>query len=157
MEIRFTKTGNREDDFSCTRKDGTITWKRASTFFIRHDLAHFAAETILPLKSAFLGMVAAGTNISSFDLPKEQRGFELTDEAIFAEHLVNLLVIDNTQGKINDIAGLICENNQYHVPEYLLALLTNAKLDAIREKYNELVNGWNTLPAGGTIQLFFEQ
>ena len=29
-------------------------------------------------------MVATGTDISDFDLPKDQRKFELTEEALFA-------------------------------------------------------------------------
>jgi hypothetical protein len=157
MEIRFTRTGKEENDFSCIRKDGSVTWKKVSAFFIIHDMAHFAAETILPLKNSFLEMVAAGTDISRFDLPKEQRHFQLTKEAIFAEHLVNLLVIDITQGRIDDIPGKIRENNEYNSPEDMLSLLTPAKLDAIRLKHRELMAAWAALLAGETIKLIFEE
>src|SRR5258706_9947829 len=103
MKIIFTKTGKDEHIFSCIRKDGSSTWKHVGAFFILHDLGHYAVETILQLKNAFLGMVAAGTDINDFDLPKEQRDFVLTNETIFAEHLVNLVVIDYTQGKMDNL------------------------------------------------------
>ena len=85
MEILFSKTASEDHIFSCKRKDGSVTWKHVSAFFMLHDLCHYAVETTLPLKNGFFGMVAAGTDISDFDLPKEQWKFQLTDEAIFAD------------------------------------------------------------------------
>ena len=109
MEILFTKTGLDEDVLSCKRKDGTVTWTHVSRFFILHDLCHYVVEDSLLLKKAFFGMLANGTDITEFELPKDQRRIELTSEALFAENLVNLLVIDYTQGRMDNLLGIFRE------------------------------------------------
>jgi hypothetical protein len=156
MEIRVTKTGKEEQVFSCMRKNGSVTWKQVSGFFILHDLCHYAVETVLPLPHAFLGMVAAGTDITAFDQPREQRSFELNPEAIMAEQLVNLLVIDFTQGRLSDLVGIF---NDLTVDELSLSLrqrVTAEKIDLIRQRYAALVQEWNSLPVAQTLLLLFE-
>jgi len=71
MEIKLTKNPTGDHILSCKRNDGTETWKHVNNFFIAHDICHYAAETAIPLNNAFFGMVAAGTDIENFDLPKE--------------------------------------------------------------------------------------
>jgi hypothetical protein len=157
MEILFTKTGKEEHVFSCKRKDGTITWKHGSNFFILHDLCHFVVEKELPLRNAFLGMVAAGTDIEEFDLPKEQRKIDLTAEAIFAEHLINLLVIDYMQGRMENLIEIFTSIHDEHLNSDILHLVTEEQLETIRIKYAELMKQWNLLPAGQTLLLLFEE
>src|SRR5205809_153857 len=103
MEISFTKRGEEDHIISCKRKDGTTTWMHSSSFFVQHDLCHYAVETVLGLRNAFYGMLADGTDITDFELPKEERNIALSTEALLAEHLVNILMIDRNQGRIEDI------------------------------------------------------
>jgi hypothetical protein len=94
-----------------------------------HDLGHYAIETVLNLRHAFFGMVTAGTDINDFDLPKEQRNFQLSDEAIFAEHLVNLLVIDYTQGRMDNFVEVFRAIYDDKNESGLLAYITEEKMD----------------------------
>ena len=157
MEILFTKTGGDDHILSCKRKDGSVTWKHVSAFFMLHDLCHFAVETILPLKNGFYGMVAAGTDINDFDLPKEQRGFQLKDEAIFAEHLVNLLAIEYTQGRMENFIEIFTSIYDGHVISNQALQINETKLDEIRIVYKELMEKWYSLPVNETMKLTFDE
>jgi len=156
MEILFTKTGDGEHVFSCRRKDGSVTWHHVSEFFLLHDLCHFAAESGLKFTSGFFGMLAAGTDITEFDLPKEQRSVQLTAEAIFAEHLVNLLVIEYKQGRMDNLIEIFyCIHDEY-IDSGLLQQLSEDKLEEIRIKYAGLMEQWKILPVNQTLSLVFE-
>lgn len=157
MEILFTKTGKEQHVFSCKLKDGSTTWKHVSVFFMLHDLCHYAVETILPLKNAFFGMVASGIDINDFDLPKEQRVFQLTDEALFAEQLVNLVVIDHTQGRMENLIEIFVSIYDLDYRSILMQKLTEEKLEKIRIKYSELLNQWEAIPLSGILKLSFEE
>jgi len=156
MEITFTKTGSGEDVFSCKRRDGTVTWTHVSNFFILHDLCHYAVENGLQLKKAFFGMLANGTDITDFELPKDQRTIELTPQALFAEHLVNLLVIDHTQGRMDNLLEIFRETCDDASSE-LLNIISEEKLEDIRKSYAELMQQWKILPERETLKLIFEE
>lgn len=156
MEILFTKSGN-DQILSCKRKDGSVTWKHIIPFFISHDLCHVAVETTVPLKKAFFGMVAAGVDIGDFDLPKEQRNFQLSEEAILAEHLVNLLTIEFTQGKMENFLEIFSAIYEEHIGTGLYKIITEEKLEDIRNRFSELMQQWNSLPENDTMHLVFEE
>jgi hypothetical protein len=69
MIIRFTKAKNedRPSTITCFRDDGTTTGMPSTPFFVRHDLTHYAVETVLGLRTAFFGLLAQGWEISSFE------------------------------------------------------------------------------------------
>ena len=154
MEILFTKKFNGDHILSCKREDGSVSWKHVSSFFIIHDLCHFAVETLMPLKNAFYGMVAAGTDISEFDLPKAQRNFQLTEEALFAEQLVNMLTIEYAQGKMENFIEIFTSINDVEGSKALP--IDELKLEKIRNLINQLMQKWNLLQEGKTITLLFE-
>lgn len=156
MEILFTKTGKEEHVFSCKRKDGSTTWKHTGEFFMLHDLCHYAVETILPLRNAFFGMLASGTDINDFDLPKEQRIFQLTDEALFAEQLVNMVIIDYTQGRMENLIEIFTSIYDTDNGSFLMQNLTEEKLEKIRTIYSELLTQWEAIPLSGVLKLSFE-
>jgi len=156
MEILFTKTGSGEDVLSCKRKDGTTTWTHVTKFFILHDLCHYSIETTLSLKKAFFGMLAAGTDITEFELPKEQRPFELTSEALFAEHLGNLVVIDYTQGRMDNLIGIFRETYD-DAGSALLNLINEEKLENIRKNFASLIQQWQSVPERESLKLIFEE
>ena len=131
--------------------------KHVNNFFISHDICHYAAETVIPLKNAFFGMVAAGINIENFDLPKEQRNFQLTEEAILAEHLVNLLTIEVTQGKMENFLEVFSGIYEEHVGTKLYRLVTENKLEEIRNKITDLLQQWNLLEETKTMTLLFKE
>ena len=156
MEISFTKRENNDHIISCKREDGSVTWNHNSPFFITHDICHYALETTLQFKEAFYGLVAAGTDIKEFDLPRDKRTVQLTDEAIFAEQMVNLLTIENSQGimenfmvTINDVC---IKGGIKEMPE-----MTEDQLQEIRNLYRQLMNQWNLLLPEETMTLIFEE
>lgn len=156
MEIVLLKSAG-DQVLSCKRMDGSVTWKHIITFFISHDLCHVAIETIVPLKNAFFGMVAAGVDINDFDLPKEQRNFQLSEEAILAEHLVNLLTIEYSQGKMENFLDVFSGIYEEHLDTKLYKIITEEKLEEIRTRFNELMHQWNALPENNTITLLFKE
>ena len=154
MEILFTKNFNGDHILSCKREDGSVSWKHVSSFFIIHDLCHFAVETLMPLKNAFYGMVAAGTDISEFDLPKAQRNFQLTEEALFAEQLVNMLTIEYAQGKMENFIEIFTSINDMEGSKALP--IDELKMEKIRNLANQLIQKWNLLQEGKTMTLSYK-
>src|SRR5256885_9526625 len=59
ITIRIKKNPDGRRSLSCTRADGTTTWQRQeggqAAFFPRHDLTHYAVETVLAHRSGFYG------------------------------------------------------------------------------------------------------
>ena len=157
MEISFTKNSNKDHVLSCKRKDGSVTWRHIIPFFISHDICHYSVETIVPLKNAFYGMVAGGTDISDFELPGEERNFELSEEAILAEHLVNLLTIELSQGKMENFMEMFAGIYEERVGTNLYTLITETKLEKIRSAINSLMQQWNSLEETKTMTLLFEE
>ena len=157
MEILLTKKETGDSVLSCKRKDGTETWRHIIHFFAAHDLCHYAVEKTFPLKNAFYGMVAAGINITDFDLPADQRKFEIPEEAIFAEHLVNFLTIEYSQGKMENFTDVFSAAYKPDPGNDLLLRLTPEKLDQIRNIFNELMDQWNSLTPNQSMNLIFEE
>src|SRR5438477_11723545 len=73
ITIRIKKNSDGRTSLSCTRADGTTTWQRQeggqAAFFPRHDLTHYAVETVLAHRNGFYGLVAAGWALSDFGSP----------------------------------------------------------------------------------------
>jgi hypothetical protein len=157
MEIRFSKKKEGLHIISCKRKDGTETWMHSSSFFITHDLCHYAVETLLDMRTAFFGMLASGTDINDFELPKEQRGFLLSKEALQAEHLVNLLTIEYNQGRVDDFLHQLIQGSRGEVEYYFIQRLQNGKLDVIRNYFASLMLQWNLMEQEKTMTLLFKE
>jgi hypothetical protein len=153
MEIRFIKKVEGNHIISCRRKDGSETWMQISSFFVIHDLCHYAVETELNMQHAFYGMLAAGTNISDFELPKNQRTFDLTDEAIAAEQIVNLLTIEYNQGKMENFIDELHNLYDRNKAGDFLAVINEMQLTAVRNSFESLANQWQGLSEGESILL----
>ena len=156
MQILLIKgaSGN-EHVLSCKRKDGSMTWKHVSPFFIMHDICHYAVETVIPFHDAFFGMIKKGTDITEFELPKEARSISLSSEALLTEHLVNLLVIEYTQGKMDNFLEIL--RATYEIDDdKTIDLITEEKLYEIRIAYDGIMKKWDDLPERETMTLIFE-
>ncbi|MFL5596220.1 MAG: hypothetical protein ACJ77S_02045 [Gemmatimonadaceae bacterium] len=93
MIIRIKKNADGRTSLSCTRPDGTTTWQRQeggqARFFPRHDLTHYAVESVLGIRNGFYGLVASGWDLSDFGTPWP-RG-RIPPEANIAEIIVGFL------------------------------------------------------------------
>ena len=70
MMIRIKKGKDGGGALSCEREDGSIVYQRQSAkhagFFVRHDLTHYAVETVLEHRKGFYGLIAAGWTFEDF-------------------------------------------------------------------------------------------
>src|SRR6266513_5317385 len=100
--IRIKKNADGGTSLSCTRADGTTTWQRQqggqAAFFPRHDLTHYAVETVLGHRNGFYGLVAAGWDLSDFGTPWP-RG-RMPNEAVLSEIMVGFLDLERSTGEL---------------------------------------------------------
>ena len=125
-----------------------------------HDLGHYAVETVLHFQHAFYGMVAKGTNIEDFELPREKRPEKvlpknLHPEALISEHMVNLLLTraqrpDDLFDVVESLKPILREN-KLPFPEHL----TNKAMEKIWALFQKLNEQWTRLPVGETMELEF--
>jgi len=155
MNIRFIKGNEDEHVISCTRNDGSVTWMQLSSFFVIHDLCHFAVETTLGFHTSFFGLLAVGTTISEFDLPSDKRTVAISEEAIISEQLVNLLVIESKQGKFENFKETMQEILRLHTSTNSEWSISALELETIRYSFAALISQWDTLAINETMELNF--
>ncbi len=156
MTIQFFKNTDKRPIITCIRTDGSQTWQYATNFFIAHDLMHFAVETVLDMKTAFYGMLDAGAQISDFEAPKDRRAVVITEEAIQAEELVNLFLIESREGVLpdfNETLRFIYEANR---PDVKAPILLHKHINAIRAVFSRLKKDWDALKDGESLSLTFK-
>ncbi len=159
--IRIKKHADGSAALSCTRADGTVTWQRQqgaqASFFPRHDLTHFAVETVLRHERGFYGLVAGGWDLTDFGAPWP-RG-RLPADMDPSELIVGFLDTERASGTrwtaddFNDKAAA------YHRDHGLTApppILTDDDLARVRQRRAELFEQWDAVPAGGTLELSFD-
>jgi hypothetical protein len=157
MVIRLSKGRNGGSrTLTCVRDDGTSTWQRSSDFFAYHDLIHYAVETTLGYREAFLGLVAQGRDLDSFgtrdgvkDVYTEQEGW--------AEGITGAvqwpMATGNPPMTDQDVwVSLVqtCEAHGAPPPP-----VTARQIGEIREIARELHRRWESVPEGGVMELTF--
>lgn len=69
MDIVLTKLSNDQHSVSIVRADGSTERVQLHTrTFLRHDLAHFAAEIEVPIRRGYWGCVAAGASLTGMGM-----------------------------------------------------------------------------------------
>jgi hypothetical protein len=160
LTIRIKKNTDGTAALSCTRANGTVTWQRQlgaqGMFFPRHDLTHYAVETVLGFRSAFYGLIADGWDISDFG-PPWPRG-RIPEEAGVAELIVGFLDTERasparwTADDFNDKAAIYYRD---HTLSTTPPTLTDDDLARIRQRRAELFAEWDAVPPGSSIELPF--
>ena len=160
MVIRIKKGADGRTSLSCTRSDGTSTWQRQegaqASFFPRHDLTHYAVETVLGQRRGFYDLVAAGWDLSDFGTPW-RRG-KLSKDANLVEMIVGFFDRDRASGRMGTAEGLnaelaaYCEENNLPAPEDF----TEESLSLVRQKRGELFALWEAVEPGAALELPFD-
>ncbi|MFN2636028.1 MAG: hypothetical protein ABR585_03250 [Gemmatimonadaceae bacterium] len=160
MVIRIKKGADGRTALSCDRPNGTTTWQRLqggqATFFPRHDLTHYAVESVLGLGQGFFGLVADGWDLSDFGTPWP-RG-TLPSEANLVEMIVGFFDRERASGEL----GTADELNQHlasYAREHKISSpspFSEADLDRVRQKRGELFRLWDELPPGQSLALPFD-
>jgi hypothetical protein len=159
--IRIKKNRDGTAALSCTRADGSTTWQKQNgqqaRFFPRHDLTHYAVETVLGFRRGFYGLVAEGWDMGDFGTPWP-RG-KLPADAEPAELVVGFLDVERASGvratadDFNEKARLYYE--QHGLPgKYEL---TDDQLARIRARRAELFEKWDTVPEGEALELPYDR
>ncbi len=148
LKVEIVKRADGAGVLRCTRPDGSVTWQkqteRHAAFFSLHDLTHFAVESTLGLRGGFFGLIAHGWDIED-TTGKGARG-PLPPEAGVAEQVVGLIYMEQAQGA----SWTPDEFNAYSARP-----LTQAEIEAIRQRRTELFSQWAAVPVGGTLELKF--
>lgn len=155
MKIIFKKN-NAKNFIHITRDDNTETWMQSDDFLIMHDLMHYATETTLKMNKGFYGIVNSGVDMNDFELPKEQRKFQMNDDALLAETLVNLLTIEYTQGRFENFNDTLEETrikNNYNFNPFVL---TEEQHNKIFETFELLITKWRQLNQNDVFELDFK-
>jgi len=159
ITIRIKKNPDGRTSLSCTRADGTMTWQRQqggqAAFFPRHDLTHYAVETVLGHRQGFYGLVAAGWDLSDFGTPWP-RG-KIPPAANLSEMIVGFFDLERRTGEIglaqdlNERLAEFCAENLLPVPP----VLTDDDLNRVRQKRGELFARWEAVKPGDALELPF--
>lgn len=138
LVIAIKKKSDGSASLACRRADGSVTWQRQEgaqgRFFPRHDLTHYAVETVLGMDQAFYGLVASGWGFGDFGHPWP-RG-PMPPEAIAAELIVGYLDAERAAGVTWSARDFNAKAAAYHgargeAPGFELQ---EADLDLIRDR-----------------------
>jgi hypothetical protein len=141
---------------TCVRDDGSRTWQPSTPYFARHDLIHYAVETILNYTEAFWGLVAQGKDLDDFGT-KRGRKDVYTLQEIWAENLVGILQWPSVGGgpaltaaEQREMLAKTCADHGIAAPD-----ITAEQLAGIEVRVAELHAQWDRTPAGETMTLTF--
>lgn len=155
--IRIRKNADGSAVLSCHRSDGSVTWQRQTgihgRFFPIHDLTHYAVETVLAHRRGFYGLVAEGWNVTDFGAPWP-RG-RIPPDADPSELIVGFLDAERAAGvewpasDLNDSLRMHNAGAGWQVSQ--------DQLNEIHAMRRDLLQRWETLPPGETLELGFER
>ena len=160
MIIRIKKNTDGRTSLSCSRADGTVTWQTLNggqaAFFPRHDLTHYAVETVLGHRKGFYGLIACGWELTDFGKPWPRGKIPL--EALLSETIVGLMDLERGSGvlarpeDINARLADVCAENGAGPPDQI----SNDDLGRIRRKRAELFAQWEGVEPGKALELLFD-
>ena len=155
MKIIIKKKAGNKHTISYIREGFEDYWIEADDFLVLHDLCHYAIETTLQYKNAFWGLIAEGINPGIFENKETRDALVLTNEAWYAEHLANLLLIEFTQGKFEDINAMLEKSLQQQNPLIPTIQFSNIVIVEIRALLHTLIENWRVVKEGDYLSLDF--
>ena len=165
LHIRLKRHSDGSASLTCTRRDGSVTWQRlrgpTAIVMPAHDLTHYAVETALGFRRGFYGLLAEGWEITDFAKPWP-RG-PIPDEALVVELIVGFFDAERRQGEAMAAEAFQEQAEQYvgsrlavgkKMPDGLRSL-SDAELEQVRARRDELLSWWAAVPVGGVLDLEF--
>jgi hypothetical protein len=143
VRIVFTKISDERHAVAVTRTDGSAERVEVETRgFLRHDLAHFAIESELPIRKGFWGCVASGASLSGAGVAGA--------DARLAESLA---------GPIQTLFRIDAGPDAYS--ELLMGVAqTSVGRDLatrVHERVRQLRGHWKATPCGGQMELVWPE
>ena len=155
MKIIIKKKAGNKHTISYIREGFEDYWIEADDFLVLHDLCHYAIETTLQYKNAFWGLIAGGINPSIFENKETRDSLELANEAWYAEHLANLLLIEFTQGEFEDINAILEQSLRQQNSRIPTIQFSNIVVEEIRAFLHTLIENWRVVEVGDYLSLDF--
>ncbi len=125
--------------------------------FPPHDITHYAVESVLGYRAGFFGLVSDGWDIADFAAPWP-RG-EVPAEAREVEMIVGCLDSERRSVDRWDAATFNAHAKIYvsstRFSDTPVPHLTDAQLEAVRVRRDEVLRQWNALSAGESLELVF--
>jgi len=160
MIIRIKKGKDGGGALSCERADGSIVYQRQNAkqagFFVRHDLTHFAVETVLGHRKGFYGLIAQGWSFEDFGEKWDKKKWPADAEP--AELIVGLFDAENA----SEAEWSAAEFN-LHAKEFMRQLgnsemgdvIDQEQVERVRARIGELMKRWERVKPEGTLELEF--
>jgi hypothetical protein len=160
LVIRIKKSADGRSALSCQRRDGSIVYQRQTAaqagFFTRHDLTHYAVETVLHHRKGFYGLLADGWDFEDFSSKWDKRKYP--SDADPSELIVGFFDAEHR----GDRPWSAVEFNQF-AQQYMEersgawnVVLTDEQLRRIREMVADLSKQWDDVEPGETLELLFK-
>jgi hypothetical protein len=156
MKLQLTKNSDKPHVIKYIRDNGTATWMYADDFFVQHDLSHYAIEKTMQYISAFMGMLNEGMDIKDFEDREKRKQMTVTPEAMYAENMANLFLIETVQGDFDDFNGVFRQAFEMMNTQYPAPSLSKNQLSDVRNFLRQLLKSWIELPVNETMTLNFD-
>ena len=155
MKIIIKKKAGNKHTISYIREGFEDYWIEADDFLVLHDLCHYAIESTLQYKNAFWGLIAKGINPSVFENKETRDALDLANEAWYAEHLANLLLIEFTQGKFEDINAMFEQSLLQQNYRISIIQFSSIVVEEIRANLHTLIENWRSVKEDDNLSLNF--
>jgi hypothetical protein len=143
VRITFDKISDERHVVTVTRADSTSeSVELESRELLRHDLAHFAIESELPIRRGFRGCIASGASLSGQGVAGS--------EAELAESLAGpIQTLFRTNAGLNAYAELLARFSPTSGVQDLAA--------RVHERVRQLRGLWKATPYGGRLELVWPE
>ena len=160
MIIRIKKGKDGSGALTCEREDGSIVYQRQDAkqagFFVRHDLTHYAVETVLGHRKGFYGLIAAGWTFEDFGEKWDKRKFPADAEP--SELIVGLFDAQRASeatwsaAEFNEHARVFMRQVGVEIGD----VIDQEQFERVQARIGELMKRWERVKPGGTLELEFE-
>ncbi len=155
MLLQVTKNYTKPHIILYRRDNGTETWMHADDYYVRHDISHYCLEKHLGYTTAFMGMLNNGMDVKDFEDPAKRKQIIVTNEALYAENMANLFLMEIAQGNFENFNQVAKESFESWNKEFPAPVLSDDEINMIRQSLRTLLQSWNALIAGKTMELPF--
>ena len=143
MKIVFTKLSDIEHSVRVVRNDGSVDSSVLnSRSFLRHDLAHFAVETELPITAGYWGTVANGAPLAG----NEFSGPDIAKAESLAAPIQTLMRLEANEERYFAVLAHV-------VPD----LATEELAARIKERVRKLLGHWKATAYGENMEFEWDK
>lgn len=154
LKIQIKKYSDR-NTITYKRKGFEDAWIDADNFLVMHDLSHYVIEKTMNYENGFWGIIKSGVHPEEFLIKERREKIITSDEAWYAEHMANLVLIELSQGIFDDFNSVLEQTLKTTHPNLPIVQISTAKINSIRKFYKELIDEWTILENGEMMLLEF--